>query len=82
MTKKQGEVGMGWIREFSSVHMAEVRNDYLDHVQANQASGKNNETISAQSTPPDIDDVIEKIEAHTKEIMELDKSTFDIWSFT
>jgi hypothetical protein len=31
-TKKQSEVTSGWLREFSSIHMEEVRNNYLQNM--------------------------------------------------
>ena len=37
-TKRQGEDTTGWLREFSSIHMEEVRNDYLENVMAKKAS--------------------------------------------
>lgn len=31
-TRKESQVTVGWIREFSNIHMSEVRNDYLENI--------------------------------------------------
>jgi hypothetical protein len=31
-THKESQVTVGWIREFSNIHMSEVRNDYLENI--------------------------------------------------
>lgn len=77
-TSKKPEIGVGWLREYSSVHMAEARNLYLDNCLKN----KGKDTSSQMSTPPSIDTINKTLEQNKADLEGLDKSTFNIWRFS
>ena len=68
-TKKQGEVTTGWLREFSSIHMDEVRNDYLQNVLNRKGS---QEYLSQTSANLSLSTVIEKINHYQVELESID----------
>jgi hypothetical protein len=80
-TKKQGEVTTGWLREFSSIHMEEVRQDYLKNVLDKKLCPSTPEVLSAASKAPSIATVLQKIEVHSEELNMIDDLDFNIHAF-
>lgn len=81
-TKNQGEVTTGWLREFSSIHMEECRQDYLQNVlAAKKADPSTPHQSSVVSKAPSFATVIEQINAHSEDLKLIDKFDFNIHTF-
>ena len=77
-TKKQGKVTSGWLREFSSIHMDEVRQSYLANVLAQKKQPSTPSEASAFSTTPSLATVIQNINQFAEELKDIDKVEFNI----
>jgi len=81
-TKKQGEVTTGWLREFSSIHMEECRQDYLHNVLAQKKGDPSTpHQSSVISKAPSLATVQEKIDSHTEELSMISQFDFNIHRF-